>query len=40
MLRDFTARGFFSQGVVIADRVLTADSSAQARFYSLGGSAE
>jgi hypothetical protein len=34
--RDFTARGSFSQGTVIADRVLRADPSTQQQFYSLG----
>jgi hypothetical protein len=34
--RDFTARGLFSQGTVIADRVLRADPSSQQEFYSLG----
>ncbi len=40
VLRDFTARGLFSQGVVIADRILAADPSAQTRFNSLGTGAE
>jgi hypothetical protein len=34
--RDFTARGRFSHGTVIADRVLRADPSSQQEFYSLG----
>jgi hypothetical protein len=34
--RDFTARGRFSQGTVIADRVLLADPSSDQQFYSLG----
>ena len=34
--RDFTARGRFSHGTVIADRVLRADPSSEQQFYSLG----
>jgi hypothetical protein len=36
-LRDFTARGLFSGGVVIADRILHADAGAQAAFNGLSG---
>lgn len=36
--RDFTARGLFSHGVAIADRVLKADPTSQQQFYSLGAS--
>jgi hypothetical protein len=35
VLRDFTARGFFSNGVVIADRILAADPPTQERFNAL-----
>lgn len=34
--RDFTARGLFSNGIAIADRVLKADPASQQQFYSLG----
>jgi hypothetical protein len=37
-LRDFTARGSFSDGVVIADRILKADADTQSGFNALGDS--
>jgi hypothetical protein len=35
VLRDFTARGLFSDGVVIADRILRADAGTEAAFNGL-----